>query len=266
MKELLLAELKSEQIDLVKAVCLIEQHLWSTDPSESQANIEVIASFIASAQDALRDIGDPLEKAERLLQLIFIDQLFVSEYKPTWSVSEHQLQYAIAHRSIAPVVKNMLILHVCRQLGFRAEAVYVPDSVMVRIICDDNYAIIFDCIDGNPITWQELERRLGQDNEEHVSLQPINDDKLFIQYLLSLKGALIREQYYQHALLTTDLVLALAPSDANCQREHSFLLEQVDYHKVAFDDHQYFSDKSTNQTQWLTESMYTVLERDCKVH
>ncbi|NMP16792.1 MULTISPECIES: tetratricopeptide repeat protein [unclassified Thalassotalea] len=270
MKDLLLAELKAKQVDLAQALCLIEQHVLLNDHADSQMNMEDINGFIDYFADKLTDIDDPLDRAERLLRLIFVEQLFVSEHKENWTIAEHQLNHGMAYRSLAPAAKNLMILHILRACGFHAEAVYVPDQVMLRIICDDEYAIIFHSIDGKPISWMELDQRLNDDDneDEHASLEPISDNKLLVQYLLSVKNALIRENRYFDALTLVELVLALEPHDPYHHRDRGFLLQQLDCYKVAFDDYKYYLDKCPDEpeAQLLKMQLENIHLADSKVH
>ncbi|WP_371189031.1 SirB1 family protein [Thalassotalea maritima] len=242
MNELLLAELRAKTIDLAQSLCLIEQQILTSDEQSAKATMGDINRFIDYFAAQLADVDDPLDRAEALLRLIFVEQLFTSQAQDNWSSKEHLLHVGLAYRSLAPATKNLLLLHIIRACGFHVEAVYVPDQVMLRIICDEQYAIIFHSLDGKPISWQELDQRLDRDDNsvEQSSLEPIADSELVVQYLLSLKNALIRESRYSEALQVVELVLALQPNDPYHRRDRGFLLQQLDCYKVAFDDYQYY--------------------------
>lgn len=251
MKDLLLSELNSDHINTMQAVNLIEKSLLAINETDIATNMSDINEFIQFFQLELENIDDSLDRAERLLNLIFVEQLFVDRPRPHWPINTHQLNEGMAFRSMAPALKNLLLLHVIRSCGFQVDAVYVPNDVMLRIVCDEDYAIIFNCLDGTPMNWYELDQRLNDDENpnEHVTLEPISDKNLIVQYLLSMKNSLIREKKFSEALQSVELILALNPNDPYHRRDRGFLLQQLDCFKVAFDDYQYFVDRCPKDPQ-----------------
>ncbi|OUS29638.1 hypothetical protein A9Q98_06005 [Thalassotalea sp. 42_200_T64] len=270
MKDLLLSELTSERINHMQAVNLLEQSLFALDAKTVATNMADIDAFIVRFQEQTADIEDALDRAEQLLQLIYIEQLFVDNERPFWPVTTHQLNSALAFRSMAPALKNLLLIHLIRACGFNIEAVYVPEQVMLRIICDNDYAIIFHCIDGNPINWIELDQRLNSDDTppEQSSLEAFSDKELMVQYLVSLKTALIREQKFSEALQCVELILLLNPDDPYHCRDRGFLLQQLDCFKVAFDDYQYFVERCPKdpQAKILQMQLKLISRNDTIVH
>ncbi|MDG1732122.1 MAG: tetratricopeptide repeat protein [Thalassotalea sp.] len=245
MNELLLSEINSERIDLLQMIGLIEQELFSQEENKTLIDLSQINELITFCQLEIEDTSDALERAEKLIELLFIDNLFLDITRDSWSVNSHCLEHALNYRCFAPALKCLLIIHIIRCCGFEINAVYVPDEVMLRIICDDDYAIIFDVLTGCPINWLELEQRINNldDNEEEPSLAAIDDKKLIVQYLVSLKTSLIREGQFTLALKCVDLILALNPDDPYHRRDRGFLLQQLDCYKVAFDDYRYFVER-----------------------
>ncbi|WNC67215.1 tetratricopeptide repeat protein [Thalassotalea nanhaiensis] len=246
-----MSELNSDHINAMQAVNLIEKSLLGLDESAIVENMADINEFVHLFQSEIESIDDALDRAERLLNLIFVEQLFVDHPRPSWPVNTHQLNDGMAFRSMAPALKNLLLLHIIRCCGFQVDAVYVPNEVMLRIVCDEDYAIIFNCLDGTPINWHELDQRLNNDENpnEHVTLEAISDKNLIVQYLISLKNSLIREQMFSEALQCVELILALNPNDPYHRRDRGFLLQQLDCFKVAFDDYQYFVERCPKDPQ-----------------
>ncbi|WP_068547079.1 SirB1 family protein [Thalassotalea crassostreae] len=251
MKDLLLSELNSDHINLVQAVLWIEQSIFAEANSDMIQTMKDVDAFICHFQEEIDGCDDPLERAEKLLEEVFIGQVFAESYRQQWSTKSHQLSYSMAYRTIAPMLKNILMLHIFRACGFQIEAVYVPDEVMLRIICDQEYAIVFNSIDGVPINWLELDMRLSnmEQDDQHIGLEALSDKHLIKQYLVSLKTALIKEQQFDLALNCVELILALTPDDPFHRRDRGFLLQQLDCFKVAFDDYKYFIERCPENEQ-----------------
>ena len=113
---------------------------------------------------------------------------------------------------------------------------------MLRIICDDSYAIILDPVTGESLNWHELDTRMSEISGDpfEVTLDIMKQESLVLEHITSLKAAFIREQAYDNALKCVDMLLALNPNDPFERRDRGFLLHQLDCFKVAYDDYQYF--------------------------
>ncbi|TKB44147.1 tetratricopeptide repeat protein [Thalassotalea mangrovi] len=238
MKELLISELMPEKVNLLDSLCLLEQEIFGEQPRLME-KVQQMAEQLVSQ---LSDIEDPLEQAEKVLDVLFVQQLLTDTPKSLYGLASHRLDYGLDFISMAPTLKIMVMVHVIRSTGLNVDVVFVPDDMMIRITCDDTYAVIFDCINGEPINWQELDQRLQQvsPNDAQLPLQSLEDNKLISQHLTSLKNALIREQQFKQALTCVDILLAMTPDDPYQRRDRGFLLQQMDCFKVAYDDYRYF--------------------------
>ncbi|WP_371372710.1 tetratricopeptide repeat protein [Thalassotalea aquiviva] len=245
MKDLLFAELKSQNLNIVHSISLIEQELFSVKADKIRDLKQLVDALVIDSQQQIESIDDALDRAEKLLELLFVDNLLVDSEQTVWPLTSQLLETSIAFRSIAPPLKSLLLLYIIRSCGFSCDAVFVPDEVMIRIVCDDDYAIIFNPIDGKPINWFELEQRIENPEslEQSISIETVSDQDLIAQHLMSLKTALIREQQFELALKCTDIILGLRPEDPYQRKERGALLQQLDCYKVAFDDYRYFVEK-----------------------
>ncbi|QDP01719.1 tetratricopeptide repeat protein [Thalassotalea sp. PS06] len=241
MKELLISELMTEKVNLLDSLCLLEQEIFNQQPQQMDQVRQMTDSLISQ----LTNIEEPLEQAEKVLDVLFVEKLMTDTPKSSYGVANHRLDYGLDFLNMAPTLKVMVLLHVIRETGLNVDVVFVPDEMMIRITCDDTYAVIFDCISGEPINWQELDQRLNQvsPNDAQLPLKGVEDNKLISQYLTSLKNALIREQQFSQALTCVDILLALTPDDPYERRDRGFLLQQMDCYKVAFDDYRYFVER-----------------------
>ena len=247
MNTLLLSELKSQQKDLLQTLVMLEEYVFQVSQTECQ-NQGVEQSFnsleiiIEQCQAVIAEVESPLEQAEILLNELFYQHLFIDQHKTAWSSESFKIASSLNQRLMSPIVKAAFVCEIIQACGFHADMVFVPSKVMVRINCDDSYAIIFDAVTGESLNWHELDLRLDDldgDPSQH-ELANMNRQAILVEYLSSLKTALIREQLFDKALLCVDLLLSLNPDDPLQRRDRGFLLHQLDCFKVAVDDYRYF--------------------------
>jgi regulator of sirC expression with transglutaminase-like and TPR domain len=202
----------------------------------------ILADIIENCITALADIDEPMQKAEHLINELYVEHMFLDNQRTLWPVIAQQLDNAIGYKLMAPVTKAAVVQYIVQACGLEADIVYVPEKVMVRIICDELYSIIFDPIGGESLSWQELDQRLdeldGDPNQDYLLSMEVNS--LIIEYLSTLKSSLINEALFDKALKCVDLLLALRPDDPFERRDRGFLLHQLDCFKVAYDDYQFF--------------------------
>ena len=238
MNDLLLSELKSEKKDFLELFALIEEFIFSSE----QGSAVVLDDIIAQCQLSIEPIESALEQAEVLINSLFIDHIFLENEQDFWPSSAFKFESAVANRFIEPVLKSAILRHIISACGFDTDIVFVPEKLMVRIVCDDLYAIIFDPVSGESLNGYELDQKLEEVNDDpyHQTLNTLSQQELVIRYLTALKSALIREQAFDQALKCVDIILAMRPDDPIERRDRGFLLHQLDCFKVAYDDYRYF--------------------------
>ena len=238
MNDLLLAEIKSEQNEQLQTFLLIEEFIFGTKATV-QCELDELVGYCQAETD---EVAEPIERAEVLINALFVDQLFIDEPQQNWSVISHQLSSALAHKLVSPILKAVLIAHIANACDCQTDIVFVPEKAMLRIICDDNYAIIFDPVTGESLNWHELDVRMNEVSGDpfEITLDIMKQESLVLEHITSLKAAFIREQAYDNALKCVDMLLALNPNDPFERRDRGFLLHQLDCFKVAYDDYQYF--------------------------
>ena len=247
MNTLLLSELQSQEKDLLQTLVLLEEYIFQLNQIESstmsgEQSFDSLETIIEQCQAVIDEIDSPLEQAEILLNELFYQHLFIDEHKVNWPVSSFKVASSLNQRLMSPIVKAAFVCEIVNACGFNADLVFVPSKVMVRINCDEKYAIIFDAVTGDSLNWHELDLRLDDldgDPSQH-ELMDMNRQAILVEYLSTLKSALIREQLFDKALLTVDLLLSLNPDDPLQRRDRGFLLHQLDCFKVAVDDYRYF--------------------------
>lgn len=238
MNDLLMSELNSEQRNLLSSFALVEEYIFSETPSFEKMLHEVIEA----CRLAIIDIEEPMEKAECLINELYVSQLFLDNERNVWPVVAQKISSAVEYKLMAPVLKAAIVQAIVNACDMEAEIVFVPEKVMVRIICDDIYSIIFEPVSGESLNWQQLDDRLGEldGDPTQTFLAPMEVKSILVEYLTSLKNSLIREVQFDKALKCVDLLLALRPDDPFERRDRGFLLHQLDCFKVAYDDYQFF--------------------------
>jgi len=240
MNELLISEINSDEKSLLEKIVLIEEFVLCSTSTHAD-NIE---SLVLYCQQALEGVEDPLEQAEQLINELFVSQLFIDSYRDYWPVVAFQLQSALDYRTIAPTLKAIALRDIIESCGFDCDIVFVPEKVMVRLICDDIYAIVFDPVTGESLNWQEFDIRMDDaeipNSVDSMQVEAMTHQSLIVKYLAGIKTALIKEQHFDKALKCVDILLALSPDDPFERRDRGFLLHQLDCFKVAVDDYRYF--------------------------
>jgi regulator of sirC expression with transglutaminase-like and TPR domain len=238
MNDLLLSEIKSEQNAPLQTFLLLEEFIFGIN----RIDISELDDLVSWCQSETSKVEEPIERAEILINTLFIDQLFIDKQQHAWPITSHQLVPALSHKQISPTLKAVLIVHIANACECKADIVFVPEKAMIRIVCDDQYAIIFDPVTGESLNWHELDARMSDISGDpfEIQMDVMKQESLVLEHINSLKAAFIREQAYDNALKCVDMLLALNPNDPFERRDRGFLLHQLDCFKVAYDDYQYF--------------------------
>ncbi|MBL4909605.1 MAG: tetratricopeptide repeat protein [Alteromonadaceae bacterium] len=239
MNLLLLSELANDQVNLLKALLLIEEHVFGKKTSLTNQ----FERLVEHCQQAIEREQDPLIKVQCFLENMFVNLLFIEQVQQKPHGSEcYQLAPALAQLTMAPALKIIVMQELAQRCGLSCDVVFIPKMLMMRVICDEDYAVIFEPITGEPIDWHTLDQRLTDldGDPESISLDGESNTVLLRNYLLNLKNALINEQKFQQALRCVDLLLAIKPNDPIERRDRGFLFYQLDCFKVACDDYRYF--------------------------
>jgi regulator of sirC expression with transglutaminase-like and TPR domain len=252
MNTLLLFELKSKEKDLLQTLVLIEEFIFQgkfspnhINNSEDELSLDGLELIIEQCQAVIAEIESPLDQAEVLMNELYYQHLFIDSYKTNWPISAFSVAQSLNQRLMSPIVKAVLVCEIISACGFTTDLVFVPNKVMVRLCCDEQYAIIFDAVTGQSLDWNELDLRLAEldgDPSQH-DFSGMNRQAILVEYLSGLKNTLIREKTFEQALLCMDLLLSLNPDDPLQRRDRGFLLHQLDCFKVAVDDYRYFVEK-----------------------
>lgn len=238
MNELLLSEISGKDQSLLTSFSLIENFIFPL----SSSYVGSLDRAIELCQKRIEDVESPLDKVEHLINFLFVEEMFIDKDKPVWPSDSFKINYGLQYKLISPVLKAVLIRHLFEQCDFDADIVFIPEKIMVRVTCDDYYAIIFDPVTGESIDGGQLDERLDDVSADpmDMTLDSMSKDTLIVEHLTLLKNSLIFENKFDQALKCVDILLALRPDDPFERRDRGFLLHQLDCFKVAYDDYQYF--------------------------
>ena len=245
MNELFLSELTSADKDLLQKLVLLEEHILGeqAEPSsKADTSLDSLETIISQCVAVISEIESPVEKAEALLNELYFQHLFIDRYQTKWPLSAYSVAKGLNQRAMSPIIKAALVKEIISACGFETDLVFIPNKIMVRLCCDEQYAIIFDAVTGESLDWTELDSRLDEldGDPTEQDLQAIDDNVALVEYLSSLKNTLIRETLFDKALTCVDMLLSLNPDDPLQRRDRGFLLHQLDCFKVAVDDYRYF--------------------------
>lgn len=245
MNELFLSELKSVDKDLLQKLVLLEEHIFNETANASKTpdtSLDSLGLIINQCDAVISEIESPLEKAETLLNELYFQHLFIDRNHTRWPIVSYSVAKGLNQRAMSPIVKAAIVQEVITACGFETDLVFIPNKIMLRLCCDDQYAIIFDAITGESLDWKELDQRLEELTDEPggEELKTIDDSVALVEYLSALKTTLIQEGLFDKALICVDVILALTPDDPLQRRDRGFLLHQLDCFKVAVDDYRYF--------------------------
>ncbi len=243
MNELFLSELTSVDKDLLQKLVLLEEYiLCETTQMNTETSLDSLETIISQCIAVIGEIESPLEKAEALLNELYFQHLFIDRYQVSWPLAAYSVAKSLNQRVMSPIVKAALVKEIITACGFDTDLVFIPNKVMLRLCCDEQYAIIFDAVTGESLDWSELDLRLDEldGDPSRQDLSAIDDNVVLVEYLSSLKNVLIREKLFDKALTCVDVILSLNPNDPMQRRDRGFLLHQLDCFKVAVDDYRYF--------------------------
>ncbi|WP_057832003.1 SirB1 family protein [Colwellia sp. TT2012] len=245
MNELFLSELQSEDKDLLQKLVLLEEHIFADSDQEivkMYTSLDSLETIISQCIAVVSEIESPIEKAEALLNELYYQHLFIDSYQTRWPISAYRVATSLNQRAMSPIVKAVVVKEIISACGFETDLVFIPNKIMVRLCCDEQYAIIFDAVTGQSLDWAELDLRLDdlEGDPAEQDLAAIDDNVALVEHLSALKNALIREQAFDKALTCVDVILSLNPDDPLQRRDRGFLLHQLDCFKVAVDDYRYF--------------------------
>jgi len=232
MVDLLLSEINAEHRELLSTLLLIERHIF-----ESEEGL-MLEPLLSACQDSTDGIDDNMAKAECFINELFVNQIFLDNHRSSWPSFTYKLNECVQQRIASPVIKAAVIQHLANQSGLESDLVFIPEKIMVRILCDDMYSIIFDPVTGESLNWQQLNACLDElkSASGQVYVEPMSRKSLLIEYLSGLKSALLDEAMFDEALRCVDIMLDIAPKSDQEAKDTGLLVHQQSLVSSAYQD------------------------------
>ena len=237
-----------EAEDLFSASLLVAKTFCS-DLSEDcyRARVDALTESVRT------ELNEQLCQEQRFLQLVrvFYRQLAFSGNEKDFFASRYSLLHqVIDYRTGIPVTLAILFCHIAKKLGFDVHGVNFPGHFLLRFQVSADRALFFDPLNGNMLSWPELEALyfsilgdLDEDEMPEDALEAAGAEETVVRLLNNLKASFIKEEKYNQALATTDLLVSLNPDDPYERRDRGFLLHQLECEQLAMDDYQFFIKK-----------------------
>lgn len=194
-----------------------------------------------------RELAEALagrDAARQLLPALFGPLGLAGDWERFFSVDNCLLDRVLARRRGIPVTLGVLILHLCELFAIRAEGIGFPGHFLVRIWAGDEPSVI-DPFTGKPLGRREMEQllrgargNLARLRSEH--LQPAGAMDILTRLLNVTKAAFINGRQFSEALACSQLLLKLRPDCPVARRDRGFLFEQLDCHRLAAEDFEFF--------------------------
>lgn len=231
--------------DALTASLLVAGH-FSPDVSALEYKSRVDNLTLTVEQDML--LFDKNETGFRELVKRFYTKLaFTGSDQDFFSSKYSLLNEVIDYRTGIPVTLSILFCHIAGKLGFNVSGVNFPGHFLIRYQISDERALFIDPLNGKFLNWQELESLyfsiLGDMEDDEMPAEVLDaaePEDIVLRLLQNLKAAFIKEEKYQAALTTIELLIQFCPDDPYERRDRGYLLHQLECSQVAMADYQYF--------------------------
>ena len=126
MNTLLLAELKSDEKDLLQTLILLEEHIFQEidchpikhGVSQINESLDSLETIIEQCQAVIAEIESPLEQAEVLLNELYFQHLFIDKHKSVWPLNSFRVATSLNQRLMSPMVKAVRVGESMKAGGF----------------------------------------------------------------------------------------------------------------------------------------------------
>ena len=185
-----------------------------------------------------------LAVAQHLLPCLYQGLGFAGDSETFFSVDNCLMNRVLVRREGIPVSLGILLVHLCRRFGVKAEGICFPGHFLVRMGSKKEEAII-DPFTGQPLSRREMEQLLrgAQGNLARLTpehLKGADDSDILARLLNVTKAAFIHDQQFGKALACSELLLRLKPDCPFERRDRGFLYQQLDCGQLAADDFEFF--------------------------
>ncbi|NHI01240.1 SirB1 family protein [Oceanimonas sp. MB9] len=209
----------------------------------SQARDEAERELFA-LERALAEELEGMQVAQHLLPCLYQGLGLSGDSETFFSIDNCLMNRVLARREGIPVSLGILLIHLCRRFGVKAEGICFPGHFLVRVWVKEE-SVIIDPFTGRPLSRREIEQLLrgAQGNLARITpehLKGADDSEILARLLNVTKAAFIHDQQFGQALACSELLLRLKPDCPFERRDRGFLYEQLDCGRLAADDFEFF--------------------------
>jgi len=236
-----LIDLPEEDIDLGEAALLIAKNAGQDiDVGHYLSRIDQLAGQLAARLP--REASD----TDRILALntfLFRDLGFGPNAEDYYDLRNSFLNEVLERRLGIPISLSVLYMEVGRRIGLPLQGVNFPGHFLVKCTLAEGSVILDPYARGISLSVQELQQRLREARGGEVSrailagmLVSAGKKQILARMLRNLKGIYLRRHEHAQALLASDWVIALAPTDAVEVRDRGLLYLQLECFRAALED------------------------------
>ncbi|MGY5449989.1 SirB1 family protein [Agarivorans sp. MS3-6] len=186
----------------------------------------------------------PEQRFEQLKNLFYKELGFSSDWQSYYHSKNSLISDVLSRRCGNGTSLSVLLHYFARKLDIECHAIAFPAQTILAFSLGTK-CIYFDAFSAEQKTVAQLEvihrghkgnlARLLSDN-----LEPMSSADMTKRWLGELKSACLREDEFERALQTSQILIRLKPGDPHEMRDRGFIYQQLDCNSVAINDFEYF--------------------------
>ncbi|WP_432453689.1 MULTISPECIES: SirB1 family protein [unclassified Agarivorans] len=181
---------------------------------------------------------------EQLKQLFYQDLGFSGDWQSYYHSNNLLIHDVLERRSGNGTTLSVLFHYFARKLELECQAIVFPAQTILAFNIEGQ-GVYFDAFAGESKSLAQLAvmHRGYKGNLASLikeNLQPLSSVEMTLRWLAELKAACLREELFEMALRTSQVLLRLKPGDPHEMRDRGFIYQQLDCNSVAINDFEYF--------------------------
>jgi regulator of sirC expression with transglutaminase-like and TPR domain len=227
-----------DSFDLVRAAMLVAAE---ADPA---VDVDTEMATLAKWGDELASRIEPewnnLQRLARLRRYLYEDLGFHGDQKDYFSPENSLLPSVMRRRMGIPLTLSIIFLSLGWRIGMPLEGVGFPGHFLVRLTGEERELLLDTFHKGMSVDHADCAQMLEQITKGQVPfdaamLAPMTKRDMIARLLMNLKGAYLRQQQDEQALLAVERLLLIHPEDADQVRDRGLLLYRLRRYQQALD-------------------------------
>ncbi|NOT32760.1 MAG: tetratricopeptide repeat protein [Candidatus Eisenbacteria bacterium] len=227
-----------DSLDLARAALLVAAE---SDPNvDIDAQLHTLESWASELRARLQPDWNNLQKLARLRNFVYEELGFRGEHRDYYSPKNSLLHEVIQNRTGIPLTLSIVFMELGWRIGMPLEGVGFPSHFLVRLAGEPGDLLLDPYRDGCSVSLEECRGMLEQASGGRLSfdealLASTSKRETIVRLLMNLKGAYLRANRDEEALLAVDRLLVIHPGDPNEVRDRGLLLYRLRRYGSAFD-------------------------------